>query len=284
MLSEKWCLQTCSKQDCHKPPICKKHNYLWSAVKWRAVRRGTLEAAGLLNVLKHLLPSINMMIPSAAAPPVSAGGRSWSPSLSLSLSLTCHLAHNSQHILDSLSAHDVFLGLHFQCFSFHFQWMPAWSCWFIPVDPSGQWVQLLCFLNIRFTVAECYHICCLELKATWTHHHHRRRQFLPAWHILVPFSADLSPVLPGARPASRALLTWDLQDYPPRPSLQHWHLWRDKLLRRGSVPALFSSLEGRSESLHSCAERVTCMPHSHQRQLLLPADITHACTLFCLSK
>ena len=33
MLLEKWCQQTCSKQVCRKPSICKKHNYLGSAVK-----------------------------------------------------------------------------------------------------------------------------------------------------------------------------------------------------------------------------------------------------------
>ena len=40
MLLEKWHQYTCSMQGCHKPSVCKKMQYLWSAVNWSAIKWG----------------------------------------------------------------------------------------------------------------------------------------------------------------------------------------------------------------------------------------------------
>lgn len=41
MQLEKQCQQSCSTQDCHKPPICEKHNIYKVKKKWSSVKQGT---------------------------------------------------------------------------------------------------------------------------------------------------------------------------------------------------------------------------------------------------
>ena len=191
-----------------------------------------------------------------------------SPSLSLSLSLSLIFLNlapmSSAHLGFRFSSLSLFLGLHFQCFSFHSN-----GCQLDPVD-SFQFISGFGFFLSRlfvFTVAECYHIY-----LPWAKSHLKNSP--PPWEEMVFTSlahsgilspAVLSPVLPGARPATYAPSPfWDLQDHHSRPLCLLTPLGKDKLLRHGPFPP-------GSRSMHRahapCTVRVTACPALTQRQL-----------------
>ena len=210
-----------------------------------------------------------------------------SPSLSVSLSLIfLNLAPmSSAHLGFPFSSSSLFLGLHFQCFSFHSN-----GCQLDPVD-SFQFISGFGFFLSRlfvFTVAECYHIY-----LPWAKSHLKNSP--PPWEEMVFISlahsgilspAVLSPVLPGARPATWAPSPfWDLQDHHSRPLCLLTPLGKGKLLRCGSVLSLFLLEAGpcTEPTLPVLWESLHVLP-SPSVSLLLPADIIHASSLFSLNK
>ena len=184
--------------------------------------------------------------PSAAAPPslLVAGLFSFLLCLSLSLSLIFLnlVPMPSAHLGFPFSSSSLFFGLHFQCFSLcsnGCQLDPVDSLQLIPVVSGFGFFPSRLFV---FTIAECY-----QIYLPWAKSHLKNSP--PPWeetvftglaHSGILSPAVLSPVLLGARPASRPPSpSWDLQDHHSRPLCLLTHLGKDKLLIHASVLSFF---------------------------------------------